>query len=57
MVSTISESGAGPTPRLSKYNYILDDATGMPVEISRVTTDYNSTKEYIDYTCKIVYAK
>lgn len=57
MVSTISESGAGPTPRLSKYNYILDDATGMPVEISRVTTDYNSTKEYVDYTCKIVYAK
>lgn len=57
MVSTISESGAGPTPRLSKYNYILDDATGMPVEISRVTTDYTSTKEYIDYTCKIEYAK
>lgn len=57
MVSTISESGAGPAPRLSKYNYILDDATGMPVEISRVTTDYTSTKEYIDYTCKIEYAK
>ena len=57
MVSTISESGAGPEPRLSKYNYILDDATGLPVEISRVTTDYGSTKEYVDYTCKIEYVK
>ena len=57
MVSTISESGAGPEPRLSKYNYILDDATGLPVEISRVTTDYGSRKEYVDYTCKIEYVK
>lgn len=57
MVSTISESGAGPAPRLSKYNYILDDATGLPVEISRVTTDYGSTKEYVDYTCKIEYVE
>lgn len=57
MVSTISESGAGPTPRLSKYNYVLDDATGMPVEISRVTTMYNSSIEFVDYTCKISYAQ